>query len=42
MIVSPATLTPEAEHLVSLGVPDPWSMLTAHPDASFRPPITWP
>ena len=33
MILSPATLTPEAEHLVSLGVPDPWSMLTAHPDA---------
>ncbi len=33
MIVSPATLTPEAEHLASLGVADPWSRLTAHPDA---------
>jgi adenylosuccinate synthase len=33
MIVSPATLTPEAEHLVSLGVDDPWSLLSAHPDA---------
>ncbi len=30
MIVSPATLTPEAEHLQSLGVDDPWSMLSAH------------
>jgi adenylosuccinate synthase len=33
MIVSPATLTPEAEHLVSLGVADPWSLLGVHPDA---------
>jgi adenylosuccinate synthase len=33
MIVSPATLVPEAEHLVSLGVADPWALLSAHPDA---------
>lgn len=33
MIVSPATLTPEAEHLQSLGVDDPWSLLSAHPAA---------
>jgi adenylosuccinate synthase len=33
MIVAPATLTPEAEHLQSLGIDDPWSLLSAHPDA---------
>ncbi|HUE74338.1 MAG TPA: adenylosuccinate synthetase [Pirellulaceae bacterium] len=33
MIVSPATLTPEAEHLRSLGVDDPSSLLSAHPAA---------
>ena len=33
MIVSPQSLTPEAEHLVSLGVDDPWSLLSAHPAA---------
>lgn len=32
MILSPATLPPEAEHLRSLGVDDPWSLLTVHPD----------
>jgi adenylosuccinate synthase len=32
MILSPATLLPEAEHLQSLGIPDPVGMLTAHPD----------
>src|SRR4029453_2931778 len=38
MIVSPAMLTPEAEHLVSLGVADPWALLTAHPDALVATP----
>jgi adenylosuccinate synthase len=33
MIVSPATLTPEAKHLASLGMADPWSLLSAHPAA---------
>ena len=32
MIISPATLPPEAEHLNSLGVDDPWSLITVHPD----------
>ncbi len=33
MIVSPQTLTPEAEHLQSIGIDDPWSLLSAHPAA---------
>jgi adenylosuccinate synthase len=33
MILSPGTLPPEAEHLESLGVTDPMSLLTAHPDS---------
>ena len=32
MIISPATLTPEAEHLESLGVKNPYGLLTVHPD----------
>lgn len=31
MVISPATLQPEADHLRTLGVADPFSMLTAHP-----------
>lgn len=33
MIVAPATLPPEADHLQSLGVVDPWALLSVHPDA---------
>ena len=32
MTISPTTLPPEAEHLQSLGVDDPWSLITVHPD----------
>jgi adenylosuccinate synthase len=32
MIISPATMIPEAEHLRSLGVADPFSLLSVHPD----------
>jgi adenylosuccinate synthase len=32
MIISPSTLVPEASHLRSLGVDDPWSQISAHPD----------
>ncbi|QEG39639.1 adenylosuccinate synthetase [Roseimaritima ulvae] len=32
MILNPATLVPEADHLRSLGVDDPQSMLSVHPD----------
>ena len=32
MIIAPATMVPEADHLRELGVPDPWSLLTVHPD----------
>lgn len=32
MIIAPATMVPEAEHLQELGVTDPWSLLTVHPD----------
>ena len=32
MIISPAALVPEAEHLRSLGVSDPLSLLWVHPD----------
>ena len=32
MIICPATMLPEAEHLRSLGVDDPWARITAHPD----------
>lgn len=31
MIISPATMVPEAEHLQSLGVNDPWSQLAVSP-----------
>src|SRR5919106_5585890 len=31
MIISPATLVPEAEHLRSLGVEQPLAMISAHP-----------
>jgi adenylosuccinate synthase len=32
MIISPATIIPEANHLRELGVADPFSLLSAHPD----------
>lgn len=32
MIISPATMVPEAEHLQSLGVANPFQLLSAHPD----------
>ncbi len=32
MIISPATLPPEAEHLKRLGVENPYALLTVHPD----------
>jgi adenylosuccinate synthase len=32
MIVSPATLVPEADHLRSLGIADPPALLSVHPD----------
>ena len=32
MIISPATMIPEAEHLRLLGVADPFSLLSVHPD----------
>ena len=32
MIINPATLVPEAEHLQSLGVSSPMKSLTTHPD----------
>ncbi len=32
MIISPATMVPEADHLRTLGVSDPWSMMVVHPD----------
>lgn len=41
VIISPTAMVPEAEHLRDLGVPDPFSMLSAHPDclvATHYPP----
>ncbi len=32
MIINPATMVPEAEHLRELGVADPWSQISVHPD----------
>ena len=32
VIISPATLVPEADHLRSLGVSDPWSRIAVHPE----------
>lgn len=32
VILNPAAMIPEAEHLQSLGVSDPWSLLSVHPD----------
>ena len=32
MIISPATMIPEADHLRSLGIADPFALLTVHPD----------
>jgi len=32
VIVSPALMVPEAEHLRQLGIPNPWRLLSAHPD----------
>jgi adenylosuccinate synthase len=32
MIISPATMVPEADHLRSLGVADPFGLLSVHPD----------
>src|SRR5262245_15779990 len=32
MIISPATMFPEAEHLRSLGIADPFRLLSVHPD----------
>ncbi len=32
MIISPSNLPPEAQHLRSLGVNDPWDRIAAHPD----------
>ncbi len=32
MIISPTTMIPEAGHLRSIGVDDPWSLLSAHPN----------
>lgn len=33
MIINPATMVPEAEHLRELGVADPWALLTVDPEA---------
>ncbi len=32
VIISPAALVAEADHLRSLGIADPWSLLSVHPD----------
>ena len=32
VIISPATMVPEANHLLELGVRNPWSLLGAHPE----------
>lgn len=32
MVISPATLVPEANHLRLLGVDDPWSRISVHPE----------
>ena len=32
MIMSPATMVPEADHLMGLGVANPWSTISVHPE----------